>query len=57
MDGGGPSSSIPPGLVSAPAVAVAVDPVVVPYNLSMLSNSPVLVMTVGVALNYCPTAL
>ncbi len=54
-DGGAPNSSVPPGVVAAPAAGVA--PVALPYNLSMLSNNPVLVITVAVALSSSPTAL
>ena len=62
--GGGAVSNPPPGggaVISPPAVAAAatftVPPVALPYNLSILSNKPVLVITVGVALSYSPTAL
>ncbi len=50
-----PNSSVPPGVVAAPAVGVP--PEVFPYNLSMLSNNPVLLITVGVAFSSSPTAL
>ena len=50
-DGIAPASS-----VSVVAVAFAVAPDGLPYNLSILSNKPVLVITVGVALSSSPTA-
>ena len=55
--GGGAVSKLPPpndGAASSPpvvAATVAVPPEIFPYNLSILSNRPVLVITVGVALS------